>query len=78
VTGLAENARLELTSRGVGVTLVAPGRTQTPFWDSRPAGRQVGPLLSAEDVGRAIAWTLAQPPGVDVNTVVVRPVGQPN
>jgi len=36
-----------------------------------------GPVLTADDIARAVAWALAQPAGVDVNTVVVRPVGQP-
>jgi NAD(P)-dependent dehydrogenase (short-subunit alcohol dehydrogenase family) len=31
VTGLAENARMLLTRDGIGVTMVAPGRVETPF-----------------------------------------------
>jgi NADP-dependent 3-hydroxy acid dehydrogenase YdfG len=76
VTGLAENARLLVTGQGIGVTLIAPGRVDTPFWDSRDGGRPPGPALTAEDIAGSIAWTLAQPAGVDMNTVVVRPVGQ--
>ena len=34
VTGLAENTRRQVTEWGVGVTLVAPGRVETPFWDN--------------------------------------------
>jgi NADP-dependent 3-hydroxy acid dehydrogenase YdfG len=79
VTGLAENARMMVTGQGIGVTLIAPGRVDTAFWDTRPdAAALAGPILSAEDIARAIAWALAQPAGVDVNTVVVRPIGQPN
>ncbi len=76
VTGLAENARMLVTGQGIGVTLIAPGRVETPFWESRPGGRPPGAALTDEDIARAIAWTLAQPAGVDINTVVVRPVGQ--
>ncbi|GAA4528649.1 SDR family oxidoreductase [Nonomuraea ferruginea] len=32
VTGMAENLRMYATSRGVGVTLVNPGVTDTAFW----------------------------------------------
>lgn len=32
VTALAENIRLQTTALGVGVTLIAPGMTATPFW----------------------------------------------
>lgn len=77
VTGLAENTRRQVTEFGIGVTLVAPGRVETPFWDSYgslPPGR----LLTAEQIAGSVVWAIRQPAGVDVNTVVVRPLGQPN
>ncbi|MFE5401546.1 SDR family oxidoreductase [Streptomyces sp. NPDC056580] len=77
VTGLAENTRRQVTEFGIGVTLVAPGRVGTPFWDSYgslPPGR----LLTAEQIADSVVWAIRQPAGVDVNTVVVRPLGQPN
>ncbi|MFF4833705.1 SDR family oxidoreductase [Streptomyces sp. NPDC001315] len=77
VTGLAENTRRQVTEFGVGVTLVAPGRVETPFWDgngSLPPGR----LLTADQIADSVVWAVRQPDGVDVNTVVVRPLGQPN
>lgn len=79
VTGLAENTRLLVTSRGIGVTMVAPGRVDTPFWDPRRDGAAPleGPVLTAEDIARSIVWVLDQPAGVDVNTLVIRPTGQP-
>jgi NADP-dependent 3-hydroxy acid dehydrogenase YdfG len=79
LTGMAENTRMLVTGRGIGVTLIAPGRVTTPFWDDHPsAAPAAGPALGAEDVARSIAWTLGQPSGVDINTVVVRPLGQAN
>ncbi|NGO71022.1 SDR family oxidoreductase [Streptomyces boncukensis] len=77
VTGLAENTRLMVTGDGVGVTLVAPGRVETPFWEA--SGRELpeGALLSAEHIADSVVWALGQPEGVDVNTLTVRPVGQP-
>ncbi|QLJ03963.1 SDR family oxidoreductase [Streptomyces sp. NEAU-sy36] len=77
VTGLAENTRRQVTEFGIGVTLVAPGRVETPFWDgygSLPPGH----LLTAEQIADSVVWAIRQPAGVDVNTVVVRPLGQPN
>ncbi|MEU5796303.1 SDR family oxidoreductase [Streptomyces sp. NPDC047813] len=77
VTGLAENTRRQVTEFGVGVTLVAPGRVETPFWDgygSLPPGH----LLTADQIADSLVWAIRQPAGVDVNTVVVRPLGQPN
>jgi|SRR6185369_1579852 len=77
VTGLAENTRMLVTKQGIGVTLVAPGRVDTPFWEPVTHGAPVeGPSLTAPDIARTIAWTLTQPAGVDVNTVIVRPIGQ--
>ncbi|MFD7603106.1 SDR family oxidoreductase [Streptomyces mirabilis] len=77
VTGLAENARREVTEFGVGVTLISPGRVETPFWDSY-GSLPPGHLLTADQLAESIVWAIGQPSGVDVNTVVVRPIGQPN
>jgi NADP-dependent 3-hydroxy acid dehydrogenase YdfG len=77
LTGLAENTRRQVTEWGIGVTLIAPGRVETPFWDgygSLPPGH----LLTADQLADSVVWAIRQPAGVDVNTVVVRPVGQPN
>jgi NADP-dependent 3-hydroxy acid dehydrogenase YdfG len=60
----------------VGVTLVAPGRVATAFWDAA-GGPPAGGLLTAEQVADAIVWAISQPSGVDVNTVIIRPIGQP-
>jgi NADP-dependent 3-hydroxy acid dehydrogenase YdfG len=77
VTGLAESTRRAVTGDGIGVTLIAPGRVETPFWEGRSSVPE-GPMLTAEQIAESIAWAVGQPEGVDVNTVVVRPVGQPN
>ncbi|MCW2541988.1 MAG: family oxidoreductase [Frankiales bacterium] len=77
VTGLAENTRLLVTGDGIGVTLVAPGRVATPFWQRDGANTMpAGPALSDHDVAASVSWALDQPLGVDINTVVIRPIGQ--
>jgi NAD(P)-dependent dehydrogenase (short-subunit alcohol dehydrogenase family) len=73
VIGLAENIRLHATTRGVGVTLVNPGMIDTPFWRGAVAPFAIGP----EPVAEAICFALDQPPGVDLNTLTIRPIGQP-
>jgi NADP-dependent 3-hydroxy acid dehydrogenase YdfG len=76
VTGLAENTRLLVTGDGIGVTLVSPGATETRFFE--PVGglpERPGGYLTADQLAASIVWALTQPPGVDVNTMVVRPVG---
>ncbi|MEV5986882.1 SDR family oxidoreductase [Streptomyces sp. NPDC052051] len=77
VTALAENTRRQVTAWGVGVTLIAPGRVETPFWDEL-GGLPPGRLLTADQIADSIVWAVRQPEGVDVNTVVIRPIGQPN
>ncbi|MFD7334690.1 SDR family oxidoreductase [Streptomyces violascens] len=77
LTSLAENTRVLVTGSGVGVTLVAPGRVDSPFWESHSMGAVPdGPAMTPDNVAEAIVWALAQPAGVEVNQVVVRPTGQ--
>jgi NADP-dependent 3-hydroxy acid dehydrogenase YdfG len=72
VTGMAESLRKELVGSEVRVTLVEPGKVDTPFWQLRPDE----PMLQAEDLARAVMFAVSQPPHVDVSEVLVRPVGQ--
>jgi NADP-dependent 3-hydroxy acid dehydrogenase YdfG len=75
---LTENTRLQVTGAGVGVTLVSPGATETGFFDAvgglpeRPGG-----YLPADQLAATIVGAITQPPGVDVNTLTVRPIGSP-
>jgi len=73
VTGLAENTRLMVAEEGIRVTLIAPGRVETTFWD--PAGgTPAGHSLAPEHIAETIAWVIGQPDVVDVSTVVIRPI----
>ena len=72
VTAMGEAARQELNGTGVRVTLIEPGVVDTPFFDTPPSIR----ALDAEDVARAVMYAVSQPPHVDVNELLVRPVAQ--
>jgi NADP-dependent 3-hydroxy acid dehydrogenase YdfG len=72
ITGMAESLRSALVGSDVRVTLIAPGRVDTPFWKVLPEE----PMLLAEDVAKAVLYAVSQPPHVDVSEVLVRPVGQ--
>jgi NADP-dependent 3-hydroxy acid dehydrogenase YdfG len=74
MTGLAENTRRQVTEYGVGGAPISPGRVETPFWDGYGSP---GQLLTAERLADSIVWAIERPTGVDVNTVVVRPIGRP-
>lgn len=76
VTAMGEALRAELRQMhenfSVRVTLIEPGITDTPFFDDRPER-----ALEADDIARAVLYALDQPPGVDVNEIMIRPVAQP-
>jgi len=72
VTAMAESARQELNDTGVRVTSIEPGMVDTPFFDNRPTG-----ALEPDDIARAVMYAVGQPPHVDVNEILIRPVSQP-
>jgi NADP-dependent 3-hydroxy acid dehydrogenase YdfG len=72
VTAMGEGLRQEVSDSDIKVTLIEPGIVDTPFFDQpKPDG------LRAEDIARAVLFALSQPPHVDVNEVLVRPIRQP-
>lgn len=73
LTGMAQNIRAECVGTGVRVTIVQPGQVAT---DMQLGNRTDAPMLSADDVARAVMYAVAQPPAVDVNEIVLRPTGQ--
>jgi NADP-dependent 3-hydroxy acid dehydrogenase YdfG len=72
VTAMAESARQELNDTGVRVTSIEPGMVDTPFFDNPVSG-----ALKPDDVARAVMYAVGQPPHVDVNEILIRPVSQP-
>ena len=72
VTAMGEGLRAEVADSPIRVTLIEPGMVDTPFFDNRPSG-----ALEPADIARAIVYALSQPPHVDVNEVLIRPVNQP-
>ncbi len=76
-TAIGESLRQELRqmhdNQGIRVTVIEPGMVDTPFFENRPQG-----ALADEDIARAVMFALAQPEGVDVNEILIRPSSQPN
>ncbi|MFI1212611.1 SDR family oxidoreductase [Streptomyces sp. NPDC020802] len=73
---LAENTRLLVGQDGVGVTVVAPGVVDTPFWDERGGTPEAAPAMTAEQIANTIIFAVNQPAGVDINHITMRPTGQ--
>ena len=72
VSALGEALRQEIADTDIKMTLIEPGAVDTPFFDSSPSH-----ALEADDIARAVLFALTQPPHVDVNEILVRPIHQP-
>jgi len=73
VTAMGEALRAEVAETNIKVTLIEPGAVDTPFFDN-----PVSNALEADDIARAVMFALTQPPRVDVNEILVRPIHQPS
>ena len=71
VTAMGEALRAEVAETDIKVTLIEPGMVDTPFFENR-----VSNALEADDVARAVLFAMTQPPHVDVNEILVRPIHQ--
>lgn len=72
--GIAEAARQELLGTGVSVTLIEPGPVATSFGGNGDTDRS-DTTLTPGDVAAAVLYSLAQPAGVDINELLLRPHG---
>jgi NADP-dependent 3-hydroxy acid dehydrogenase YdfG len=74
-TAIGEALRQELRqmhdNHGIKVTLIEPGMVDTPFFENRPES-----ALDDDDIARAVIYALEQPPNVDVNEILIRPISQ--
>ncbi len=73
VTGLAQSIRAECVGTGVRVTLIQPGLVDT---GGIPPERSQDPKLDPADIAGAVLYAVGQPATVDVNEILIRPVGQ--
>lgn len=72
-TAMGEALRQEVADTPIKVTVIEPGMVDTPFFDNRP-----GPdnALHDDDIARTVMFALDQPPHVDLNEILVRPINQ--
>lgn len=81
---VTKTLRLELLGEPIRITEVAPGMVETEFSTVRFGGDQdradsvyqgLTPLV-AEDIAQCILFAVSRPPHVNIDEIVVRPVGQ--
>ncbi|WP_181163682.1 SDR family oxidoreductase [Pontibacter mangrovi] len=77
---IAETLRQEVLPT-VRVSVVAPGVTDTNFFQNTLSGSQTAEsigygALSAQQVAQSIMYALRQPPGVAINHITLRPAAQ--
>jgi NADP-dependent 3-hydroxy acid dehydrogenase YdfG len=73
-TAMGEALRQEVADTPIKVTVIEPGMVDTPFFDNRPGPDRA---LHDDDIARTVMFALQQPPHVDLNEILVRPINQP-
>jgi NADP-dependent 3-hydroxy acid dehydrogenase YdfG len=68
VSAMVDALRNDPDGSGIRITVIEPGRVNTPFFDSPPED-----ALEADDIARAVMFAVEQPPGVAVNEILIRP-----
>lgn len=86
VSGISENLRQDVALDGVRVISICPGATQTEIMQHTTSTdireryeawkQEIGGVLDADDVARAVLFAYQQPPNVCVREIVIAPTHQ--
>ncbi|WP_114578639.1 SDR family oxidoreductase [Saliphagus sp. LR7] len=85
VKTFGDSLRLDVAEEGIHVATIEPGSVDTELLDHIPddelqsdVRELVGSMesLAPEDIARTITFVVTQPPRVDINEVLVRPIDQ--
>jgi len=86
VVGFSEALRQEALHSKIRITCVEPGYVATELQEQnenpvvlealKKMRNEIGDTLTADDIARAILYAVTQPAHVNVNEVMVRPLGQ--
>jgi ribitol 2-dehydrogenase len=82
VQGFVHTIRLQLRGMGIRVSSIAPGQVANELWgitdpaeiEAKTAGERT--FLRSEDIARAVAFMLSQPPHVTIRNLVILPQAQ--
>lgn len=73
--GFTNSLREELRGRGIKVTAIIPGPTDTPLWDEIPGNWDKKKMIKARDIARMVVNVYKQPKGTLTEEVVMMPIG---
>lgn len=85
VNAISESLRQEVLKDNIRVTIIEPGLVNTEINNhiTDPISKQISEerrksikALESEDIARAIAYAVTQPPHVNVNEILIRPTQQ--
>ncbi|GAX88788.1 SDR family oxidoreductase [Effusibacillus lacus] len=76
VQGFADCLRKEVQAKGVKVTNILPGMTDTYFAESEQGAEHKKEWLKADDIARAVLFAASQPEGVLVDDITIHPMIQ--
>ena len=86
VTGFSEALRQEALNSNIRVTAIEPGFVDTELQGhnehpmvveaTEKMREEIGEVLEADDIARAILYVVSQPEHVNINEVLIRPTGQ--
>ncbi|MCG6134620.1 MAG: SDR family NAD(P)-dependent oxidoreductase [Nostoc sp. LLA-1] len=85
VNAISESLRQEVLKDNIRVTIIEPGLVDTEINNhiTDPISKQISEerrksikALESEDIARAIAYAVTQPPHVNVNEILIRPTQQ--
>jgi NAD(P)-dependent dehydrogenase (short-subunit alcohol dehydrogenase family) len=73
--GFSQAVREEVRSRGIRVLNVYPAATSTEIWNGVEGDWPRGKMLSADEIGEAVAYALSRPADVAIENITVQNAG---
>lgn len=77
ILGFSRSLREEVRKRGIRVTVVMPGATDSTFWEGQQGDWDPRRMIPAREVAEAIAIAVCQPPSTSTDEIVIMPSGGP-
>jgi short-subunit dehydrogenase len=71
--GLTRSLAAEFRARGVRITALLPGATDTPLWDLAGSDLDRSRMMKAEDVAGAAVWCVERPESAAVDALQIMP-----